>query len=260
MINQRRIALILPAYNAERTLEKTLAEVDRTVVDEIILVDDGSRDNTPALAKELGLRVFVHDANYGYGRNQKTCYREALRGDADIVIMLHPDYQYTPRLVTAIAAMLAHDVYDAVLASRILGGKSRAGGMPLYKYVANRALTLAQNALMGTKLSEFHTGYRGFTRRVLQSLSLDANSDDFVFDNEMIAQIVMLDFRVGEISCPTRYDESSSSINFARSVTYGFGVLRTALRYFLHRRGWVRFPLFAPLPAATVAPEYYRPL
>jgi glycosyltransferase involved in cell wall biosynthesis len=261
MLNERRIAVIMPAYRAARTLRQTLDEIDRAIVDDIILVDDGSRDGTADLAKQLGLRVFVHDANYGYGRNQKTCYREALRNKADIVIMLHPDYQYTPRLLTAMASMLAYDVYDAVLASRILGGTTRAGGMPLYKYVSNRILTAVQNLLMGTKLSEFHTGYRGFTRRVLESLPLDTNSDDFVFDNQMIAQIAMRDFRIGEISCPTRYDGASSSINFRRSVIYGFGVLWTSLSFFLHRNKLLRVALFSEAGAERHAGEnYYKPL
>lgn len=230
MINGKRIAVVMPAYNAERTLEQTVRELPDTV-DVTILVDDGSSDRTAVLATKLGLRTFVHDGNYGYGRNQQTCYREALAAGADIVVMLHPDYQYTPALVSAMAAMAASGIYDLVLASRILGGGALRGGMPLYKYVANRFLTAFQNLVIGAKLSEYHTGFRAFTRKLLQALPLLENSDDFVFDNQMIAQAVMFGFGIGEISCPTSYHGEASSINFRRSVKYGIGVLGTTLRF-----------------------------
>lgn len=243
MIEGKRIAVVMPAYNAECTLERTVRELP-DVVDVTILVDDHSNDQTAALAKVLGLRTFVHDANYGYGRNQQTCYREALAAGADIVVMLHPDYQYTPALVSAIAAMAASGIYDMVLASRILGGGALRGGMPLYKYVANRFLTAFQNLVLGAKLSEYHTGFRAFTRELLQALPLLENSDDFVFDNQMIAQAVMFGFRIGEISCPTSYHENASSINFRRSIKYGLGVLTTTIRFAACKLGVHCSPLF----------------
>jgi glycosyltransferase involved in cell wall biosynthesis len=245
VINGKRVAVVLPAYNSARTLEATVNELP-TIVDYRILVDDGSSDGTPALAQALGLSTFVHDANYGYGRNQMTRYREALRTRADIVVMVHPDYQYTPRLVTAMASMIAYDVYDVVLGSRILGGTARAGGMPYYKYVANRLLTLWQNLILGAKLSEYHTGYRAFSRRLLETLPLLENSDDFVFDNQMLTQCLYFGFRVGEVSCPTRYFPEASSIGFRRSLTYGLGVVRTSLQCALQ---WLRlghFRIFDP--------------
>lgn len=245
MINQQRIAVVLPAYNSERTLEATVRELP-DIVDVRILVDDGSADNTAALARSLGLSTFVHDANYGYGRNQMTCYREALRAGADIVVMVHPDYQYTPRLVTAMASMIAYGVYDVVLGSRILGGTAHAGGMPFYKYVSNRLLTLWQNLVLGAKLSEYHTGYRAFSREVLERLPMLENSDDFVFDNQMLTQCLYFEFRVGEVSCPTKYFPEASSISFRRSVTYGLGVLKTSLQCALQRRGLARFRIFDP--------------
>jgi glycosyltransferase involved in cell wall biosynthesis len=245
VINDKRVAVVLPAYNAALTLQATVDELP-AIVDCRILVDDGSSDRTVALARELGLSTFAHDANYGYGRNQMTCYREALRANADIVVMVHPDYQYTPRLVTAMASMIAHDVYDVVLGSRILGGTARAGGMPLYKYIANRALTAWQNLVLGAKLSEYHTGYRAFSRRVLETLPLLENSDDFVFDNQMLAQAIHAGFEIGEISCPAAYFAEASSINFRRSVTYGVGVLETSVRCFLERKGLHRSRIFAP--------------
>lgn len=244
MINGRRIAVVMPAYNAEKTLEKTVRELP-PAVDLKILVDDSSRDGTAAIAQALGVETFIHDRNYGYGRNQQTCYREALAAGADIVVMVHPDYQYTPLLVTAMASMIAFDVYDVVLGSRILGGKARKGGMPLYKYVANRALTAFQNLFLGVKLSEYHTGFRAFSRDVLERLPLLENSDDFVFDNQVIAQAVMFDFRIGEISCPTKYFEEASSINFRRSLHYGLGVLATTLRFAAHKTGIAKSRLFA---------------
>jgi len=216
----------MPAYNAEKTLEITVAELSE-VVDIKILVDDASKDETAALSRKLGVHTFVHETNYGYGRNQQTCYREALSAGADVVVMVHPDYQYTPLLVPAIAGMVASGVYDMVLGSRILGAGALKGGMPFYKYVANRFLTAFQNLFLGAKLSEYHTGFRAFSRTLLETLPLLENSDDFVFDNQIIAQAVMFGFRIGEISCPTKYFEEASSINFGRSIQYGFGVLAT---------------------------------
>jgi glycosyltransferase involved in cell wall biosynthesis len=236
MINGKRIAVVMPAYNAEKTLEQTVRELP-DIVDIKILVDDSSKDETALLSKRLGVQTFIHDANYGYGRNQQTCYREALAAGADIVVMVHPDYQYTPALVTAMASMVSSGVYDMVLASRILGGGSLKGGMPLYKYVFNRMLTAFQNIFLGVKLSEYHTGYRAFSRQLLQTLPLLENSDDFVFDNQMIAQSVMFNFRIGEISCPTKYFKEASSINFRRSVEYGLGVLATTVSFVAHRLG-----------------------
>ena len=245
MINGKRIAVVMPAYNAEKTLEKTVRELSE-VVDIKILVDDSSKDRTAALSRELGVRTFIHDANYGYGRNQQTCYREALAAGADIVVMVHPDYQYTPLLVPAMAGMVASGVYDMVLASRILGAGALKGGMPFYKYVANRTLTAFQNLFLGVKLSEYHTGFRAFSKELLEALPLLENSDDFVFDNQMIAQAVMFGFKIGEISCPTKYFEDASSINFKRSVKYGLGVLATTLGFVTHRMGVVHLPYLSP--------------
>ncbi len=246
MINNKKVVVVLPAYNAEKTLENTYYEIPFDTADKVLMVDDHSKDNTVALAKKLGIETIVHDRNYGYGRNQKTCYRVALEMGADIVIMVHPDYQYTPKLITAMASMIAFDVYDAVIGSRIIGGRALSGGMPLYKYFFNRFLTSFQNILLGSKLSEFHTGYRAFARKVLETLPLNANSDDFVFDNEMLAQIIFFNFRIGEISCPTRYFEEASSINFRRSVKYGLGVVSTSLKYFLSKHGIRLHPIFNP--------------
>jgi glycosyltransferase involved in cell wall biosynthesis len=243
MINGKRIAVVFPAYNAEKTLEATVRELP-DLVDIRILVDDHSSDRTLEVAHRLGLQVFVHDRNYGYGRNQQTCYREALAAGADVVIMVHPDYQYTPLLVTAMASMVAYGVYDVVLGSRIIGGTALRGGMPLYKYVANRLLTAFENMFLGVKLSEYHTGYRAFSREVLTRLPLRENSDDFVFDNEMLAQCVYFGFRIGEVSCPTKYFEEASSINFRRSVKYGLGVLGVTLQFALQRSGIVHNPIF----------------
>ena len=240
MLNGKKIIVILPAYNAEKTLEKTWREIPFDCVDDIVLVDDASRDNTAKEAERLGIKTIVHTANRGYGGNQKSCYRAALELGADIVVMLHPDYQYTPRLVTAMAAMIAYGEFDAVLASRILGTGALTGGMPFYKYLSNRLLTFFENVLLGQKLSEYHTGYRAFSRAVLEQLPLEENSDDFVFDNQMIAQIAWFGFSIGEISCPTRYAPDSSSINFWRSMVYGFGVLRTALQFRMARMGILR--------------------
>jgi glycosyltransferase involved in cell wall biosynthesis len=255
MINGKRIAVVMPAYNAERTLEQTVRELS-DVVDIKILVDDSSKDRTAEVSRQLGIQTFVHEANFGYGRNQQTCYREALAAGADIVVMVHPDYQYTPTLVPAMAGMVASGVYDMVLGSRILGAGALKGGMPLYKYVANRFLTAFQNLFLGVKLSEYHTGFRAFSRQLLETLPLLVNSDDFVFDNQMIAQAVMFGFRIGEISCPTKYFEEASSINFKRSVQYGFGVLATTASFALHKLGMIRVARFGAR-GRKLAQEYY---
>jgi glycosyltransferase involved in cell wall biosynthesis len=244
MYRGKKIVVVMPAYNAERTLERTCEEIDRTLVDDIILVDDASHDRTAEIARRLGLHVLVHPKNRGYGGNQKTCYREAIRLGADVVVMVHPDYQYTPLLIPAMATMIASGVYDSVIGSRILGGKARAGRMPIYKYYANRFLTLCQNLLMGSKLTEFHTGYRAFSREILLALPLEANSEDFVFDNQMLAQIIYFEFQIGEVSCPTKYFAEASSINFVRSCFYGVGCLRTAVQFRLARLGWFRPAIF----------------
>ncbi len=235
MLLGKKVIVVLPAYRAEQTLAKTYQKIPLDLVDEVLLVDDASTDGTVQVAEKLGIRTFVHEQNRGYGANQKTCYDEALRAGADIVIMVHPDYQYDPRLIAAMAGMIASGIYDLVLASRILGGKAIEGGMPMYKYVANRLLTSFENIMLGTKLSEFHTGYRAFSRRVLETLPLRANSDDFVFDNQMLAQAAAFDFSMGEISCPTKYFSEASSINFRRSCKYGLGVLVTSLLFRLWR-------------------------
>ncbi len=237
MIHGARVLVVMPAYNAAATLEKTFREIPRDVVDRVIVVDDGSGDATVEVARGLGIQTLVHARNLGYGGNQKTCYREALRGGEEIVVMLHPDYQYSPRLLTAMASLIACGEYDVVLASRILGKGALVGGMPLYKYAANRALTLIENLLLGQKLSEYHSGYRAFRREVLASLPLAENSDGFVFDNEILVQVLRAGYRIGEVSCPTRYFAEASSIGFWRSVGYGFGVLRVALQGLLDRAG-----------------------
>jgi glycosyltransferase involved in cell wall biosynthesis len=233
MMHGKRVVVVMPAYNAARTLAKTHAEVlEHDFVDRVILVDDASRDETVALAMTLPrTSVHVHPINTGYGGNQKSCYRLALDAGADVVVMVHPDYQYTPKLLPALVAPIAFSVYDCMLGSRIIGGRPRTGGMPAYKYVANRALTLAENVLLGAKLSEYHSGYRAFSREVLLALPLQANSDDFVFDNQVLAEILWCGFRIGEVSCPTKYFDEASSINFARSLRYGFGCLGTALDF-----------------------------
>jgi glycosyltransferase involved in cell wall biosynthesis len=241
MINGKRIVVVMPAYNAEKTLEQTYREIPLDIVDEVILVDDHSRDNTSELAYSLGIHhVIRHDRNRGYGGNQKTCYTKALEIGADIVIMVHPDYQYTPTLIPSIAWMIANDVYPVVLASRILGNGALKGGMPMYKYIANRGLTFIQNVLVSQKLSEYHTGYRAFSREVLERIDLEANSDDFVFDNQMLSQIIMANFPIGEVTCPTKYFDDASSINFRRSSIYGIGVLTTSLQHRLHKWGILR--------------------
>jgi glycosyltransferase involved in cell wall biosynthesis len=246
MLQGRRIVVVLPAYNAEKTLERTFREVPPDIVDLVLLVDDGSNDRTVEVARRLGIRCFVHPENRGYGANQKTCYSLALREGADIVVMLHPDYQYTPPLITPMAAMIASGEFDVVLGSRILGKGALEGGMPLYKYISNRFLTLAQNLLVGNKLSEYHTGFRAFRREVLSTLPLLENSDDFLFDNQMLVQAIRFGFRVGEITCPTRYIAESSSINFRRSVVYGLGVLRTSLQFALYRERIRDYPFLSP--------------
>jgi glycosyltransferase involved in cell wall biosynthesis len=238
MIEGKRLIVVLPAYNAEKTLTKTYDDLPHEVIDEIILVDDQSRDNTVEMARKLGIHTVIrHDQNLGYGGNQKTCYRTALEHGADIVVMVHPDYQYSPRLCGAMAWMVASGEYALVLGSRILGNIAGRGGMPWWRFIANRGLTLFQNLLLGSKLSEFHTGYRAYSRALLEALPLDANSDDFVFDNQVIAQTVWLGFHIGEISVPIRYLDDSSSISFSRSVTYGFGVLGVSIQYRLARMG-----------------------
>jgi glycosyltransferase involved in cell wall biosynthesis len=237
MLNQKKVAVVLPAYNAAKTLQRTVDEIPQDIVDDIILTDDASRDDTAELARKLGLHTIQHPKNRGYGGNQKTCYAAAVERGADIVVMLHPDYQYSPKLITAMVSMIAYDEYDAVLASRILGRGAMKGGMPVYKYISNRVLTLLENILIHEKLSEYHSGYRAWSREVLLRLPLLACSDDFVFDNQMLVQAVEYGFRVGEISCPTKYFEEASSINFQRSVKYGFGVLGAAAQFRLKRWG-----------------------
>src|ERR1700746_2070452 len=261
MINGKRIAVVMPAYNAEKTLQITVGELP-DLVDIRILVDDHSSDETVDLARRLGLLVFQHDRNYGYGRNQQTCYREALAAGADVVIMLHPDYQYTPLLVTAMASMVAYGIYDVVLGSRIIGGTALRGGMPFYKYVFNRLLTAFENLFLGVKLSEYHTGYRCFSRPVLTELPLIENSDDFVFDNQMLAQCVYFGFRIGEVSCPSKYFEEASSMHFPRSAEYGLGVLATTLQFVLQRWGLASFAIFSPKgrKLETSALDYYGPV
>jgi glycosyltransferase involved in cell wall biosynthesis len=238
VIDDKKVIVVLPAYNAGRTLEQTVAEVP-AMVDEIIVVDDHSQDDTVALARKLGLPTIVHPRNRGYGANQKTCYREALRRGADIVVMLHPDFQYTPRLIPALGNCIASGLFDVALGSRILGGRALQGGMPLYKYVANRFLTAVENILLSEKLSEYHTGYRAFSRKLLTTLPLEENDDDFVFDNQMLVQAVHFGFRIAEVTCPTKYFAAGSSINFRRSVVYGLGVLRCAAGYRLKRVGLI---------------------
>jgi glycosyltransferase involved in cell wall biosynthesis len=244
MLNGKKIVVVMPAYNAEKTLEKTYGEIPFEIVDEVVLVDDASRDRTSEIARLIGIHTIVHAANLGYGGNQKSCYRAALELGADIVIMVHPDYQYTPKLIPAMASMIAYGEFDAILASRILGIGALEGGMPLYKYLANRFLTLIENLLLGQKLSEYHTGYRAFSREILERLPLEKNSDDFVFDNQMLAQIVWFGYRIGELSCPTKYFDEASSINFRRSMVYGLGVLKTAAQFRLQKWGIGKTPIF----------------
>ncbi len=242
MYNQKKVVVVLPAYNAARTLEQTYKEIPLDLVDEIVLVDDASRDDTLAVGKQLGIQHLIrHEQNKGYGGNQKTCYKTALSLQADIVVMLHPDYQYTPKLITAMVSIIGNELYPVVFGSRILGKGALKGGMPIYKYIANRLLTFTQNLLMNQKLSEYHTGYRAFSGEVLRSLDLTPNSDDFIFDNEMIAQIFYKGFEIGEVTCPTKYFKEASSINFSRSVKYGLGVLKVSLFYFLTKMGLMKW-------------------
>ncbi|MDD2903966.1 MAG: glycosyltransferase family 2 protein [Syntrophales bacterium] len=257
MLAGKKVLVVMPAYNAALTLERTFQDIPMDIVDEVLLVDDASHDETLEVAQRLGIRCFLHERNLGYGRNQKTCYTEALKLGADIVVMLHPDYQYSPKIIPALAGLVASGEYDLAIGSRILGGKARHGGMPLYKYIANRLLTAFENLLLGAKLSEYHTGFRAFSRRVLETLPLWENSDDFVFDNEMLAQAIFFDFRVGEASCPTRYFEEASSINFPRSVKYGLGVLATSMKFFLQKRGWGNYRIFSPSGRGLMEPNYY---
>lgn len=245
MINSLKVIVVLPAYNASKTLEKTYKEIPFDIVDEVILVDDFSTDNTSALAAQLGIKhVIRHDVNKGYGANQKSCYHKALELGADIIIMLHPDYQYTPKLIHSMSYLIANDVYKVVLGSRILGKGALNGGMPIYKYIANRFLTAFQNILMNQKLAEYHTGYRAFSKEIFDKIDIDKNSDDFVFDNQMLAQICMANYEIAEITCPTKYFEEASSINFARSTKYGFGVLGTSIQYFSHRTLKIKSKIF----------------
>ncbi|MCD4749044.1 MAG: glycosyltransferase family 2 protein [Thermoanaerobaculales bacterium] len=244
MIHEKRLTVVLPAYNAAQTLRQTVEEIPPGFVDDLILVDDASIDDTAVMAREMGLHTVVHDRNLGYGGNQKTCYREALARGADVVIMLHPDYQYSPKLVVAMASLVALGQYDVVLGSRIVSRGALEGGMPLYKYIANRFLTWTQNIVMSQKLSEYHTGYRAFSRRVLEALPLAENSNGFVFDNQMLAQALYFGFSVGEISCPARYEADASMISFGSSVVYGLGVLQTSLQYRLAKWGILRCPVF----------------
>ena len=246
MIREKKIIVVLPAYNAEKTLKETYDEIPGDIVDDIILVDDASSDRTVELAERMNLKTIVHSNNKGYGGNQKTCYKEALKAGADIVIMLHPDYQYSPKLIASMAHLVASDHFDVVIGSRILGVGALKGGMPLYKYLSNRLLTLIQNIMVGYKLSEYHTGYRAFSRRVLESLPLEENSDDFIFDNQILAQCIYNNFEIGEISCPTKYFPEASSINFINSVKYGFGVLFTSLQFFLCKRKVIHHKIFDP--------------
>jgi len=257
MLAGKKITVVMPAYNAAKTLRRTYDEIPREVVDDVLLVDDASSDTTVALSKELGIATFLHKKNHGYGRNQKTCYREALKRGADIIVMLHPDYQYSPKLVSAMSSMIASGEYDVSLGSRILGVGALQGGMPVYKYISNRFLTAAQNLLMSYKLSEYHTGYRAFARAVLEQLPLEENSDDFVFDNQMLAQIIYFGYRVGEVSCPTRYFPEASSINFRRSVKYGFGVLGTSAQFRLQKMGLTHFRMFSR-EGVRLSLDYYE--
>ena len=245
MSKKKKVVVVLPAYNAELTLRQTYEEIPHDLVDEVILVDDASSDATVRVASELGISHVVHPKNMGYGANQKTCYREALNRDADIVVMLHPDYQYTPKLIPSMVNLISSGLFDVALGSRILGVGALKGGMPFYKYVSNRILTHIGNILMDYKLAEYHTGYRAFSRKVLESVNFQDNSDDFVFDNQMLAQIIYKGFQIGEVTCPTKYFPEASSINFKRSVTYGLGVLKTALSFRLHKLGLSRNKLFS---------------
>ena len=246
MINDKKVCVVMPAYNAEKTLQQTYDEIPKDIVDEIILTDDASTDKTVHVAEKLGIKTFIHTKNKGYGGNQKTCYQEALKLNADIIVMLHPDYQYTPKLITAMSSMIAEGVFDAVIGSRILGNKAIMGGMPIYKYISNRFLTVIENIIINQKLSEYHTGFRAFSRKVLETIPLMENSDDFIFDNQMLCQTLYFRFEVGEISCPALYFDDASSINFSRSVIYGIRVIETAMNYALAKRGIGNSKIFNP--------------
>jgi len=259
VFHNHKVVVVMPAYNAARTIERTYREIPLDLVDEVIVTDDASHDETVEIARRLGLRTLVHEQNRGYGGNQKTCYAEALRLGADVIVMLHPDYQYTPKLIPAMISLITDGPFQVVLGSRVLGGRALSGGMPLYKYIANRGLTAFQNLMCGAKLSEYHTGYRAFSRQVLESLPLLENSDDFVFDNQILAQILLAGFEVGEVSCPAAYFEEASSINFRRSVRYGLGVVTTSLQAFLQRKRLASLRIFDPqgrrlLPLAAASP------
>jgi glycosyltransferase involved in cell wall biosynthesis len=247
MLNGKKIVVVMPAYNAARTLQRTYEEIPHAIVDDIILVDDQSHDATVEVSKSLGISTVLHTQNLGYGGNQKTCYKTALQKGADIVIMLHPDYQYTPKLITAMASLISEGLFDCVLGSRILGVGALKGGMPLYKYVSNRLLTFYQNLFLNHKLSEYHTGYRAFSREILETLPLDNNSNDFIFDNQMLLQIIYANFAIGEITCPTRYFQEASSISFVRAVKYGLSVIMTTLEYVLHQWKILSSARFSPL-------------
>lgn len=245
MLNQKKIVVVFPAYNAAKTLEDTFREIPMGLVDDVVIVDDASMDDTVEVAQRIGIRHIIrHTENKGYGGNQKTCYLKALELGADIIIMVHPDYQYTPKLIPAIAHLIADDLYPVVLGSRILGKGAIRGGMPVYKYFFNRMLTFAQNLIINQKLSEYHTGYRAFSRKVLETINFESNSDDFVFDNQVLTQVFFHDFQIGEITCPTKYFEEGSSINFRRSSIYGLGVLKTSLQYFLQKAGLAKFKIY----------------
>lgn len=246
MIKGKKIVVVLPAYNAAATLEQTYKEIPMDIVDDVVLVDDNSKDETIAKAKELGIQHIVkHEVNRGYGGNQKSCYSKALSLGADIIVMLHPDYQYTPQLIESMVYMIANNVYPVALGSRILGKGALKGGMPMYKYIANRLLTLFQNILMGQKLSEYHTGYRAFDKKIFEKINIEANSDDFIFDNQMLAQIFYAGFEIGEVTCPTKYFDEASSINFKRSSIYGLGVIKVSLQYRMQKWGLIKSTLFA---------------
>ncbi len=246
MLNKKKIAVVLPAYNAAKTIEKTYNEIPLDIVDEVILVDDCSTDNTIEVAKRIGIRhIIIHETNKGYGGNQKTCYNKALELGADVVIMLHPDYQYTPKLIPVMSHIITCGLYPVVLGSRILGNGALKGGMPMYKYISNRLLTFFQNICSGQKLSEYHTGYRAFSREVLETIKYNNNSDDFVFDNQMLSQIIMANFEIAEVTTPTKYFKEASSINFKRSVKYGFGVVSTSLIHLFHKIGFIKSNLYS---------------
>lgn len=259
MINDKKIIVVLPAYNAERTLLKTYNEIPFEIVDEVILVDDNSPDETINIAQEIGIKhIIKHNINLGYGGNQKSCYNKALELGADIIIMLHPDYQYTPKLIHSMSYLIANEVYPVVIGSRILGKGALKGGMPLYKYIANRFLTFTQNLLMNQKLSEYHTGYRAYSKEVLECIDYNSNSDDFIFDNQFLAQIFFNGFEIAEITCPTKYFEESSSINFSRSMTYGLGVLKVSIQYFLARNNIIKTSLFAKKSYKTTLHDHQK--